>query len=516
MALRVLKKQVITPVRGIDISKPGDLIDALSASNAQNVQVKNGVIQKRIGTVSIGSSLGGRILGMGELEVGINRYLVRIGLTTAQVLDRSGPTWSNIKTGLTGTVDDQIYFAYPNIGGSKVMVYVNGVDRPRKYDGSTEAALGGTPPVARFAAYFGGYMVLAYIIDGGDTFFARVQWSDTGDPETWTPAGDNNAGSIDLADDESNSEITGIHPFGDFLSVHKEGSIYLGQVVTTSEVFRFSRKETVGAVSNGSIQNLPGGYQCFLSRDGIRLFNGVSSDLIGSSINEELRDSMNPQQLKRATSILVQDIDEYWVGIPIGSDTEPQTVYKFNYKTGDVYKDSRNGLMVMALSRITDQESWDSDSESWDSDTTRWDSILDSELHKAVMFGDDDGVVTQRSNINNDNGTAIDAYWDSKDFTILDLDTSFPIGTMIRSTRMEVWAKGSGVTAYYSTDEGTTWTTIGTLTLSSSYPTDASPLFLYFDVISTRIRFRFRNNTAGQSFTLKQFWVNMSPREVRG
>jgi hypothetical protein len=88
-------------------------------------------------------------------------------------------------------------------------------------------------------------------------------------------------------------------------------------------------------------------------------------------------------------------------------------------------------------------------------------------------------------------------------------------GRLVNWQLMQVWAKGSGLTAYYSTDGGVTFTEIGTLTLSADYPTDDDPDYLYFDVVSSKIRFRFRNNTTGETFTLKQFALEAVPREVR-
>lgn len=506
-----LKTQVIQPVIGIDVSKPGSFIDPRATTDCQNMEIKRGVIQKRQGSIVHGSSLGERIMGMTELEDGINTYLVRVGLTKVELLNKSTTTWGNIAhTALTGTIDDEIDFAFPLIGAVRHMVFTNGVDAIRKMSTSTDAVLGGTPPKCRYLLDYAGYLVLAYVIDGGTNYGTRVQWCDTGDPEEWAAG---NAGSLELLEDST--DITGINIFDQFVAVHKENSIYLGNLVSTSDVFSFNRKETPGAIANGTIQNLPTGEQIFLSRDGIRIFNGVSSTLIDSSVNDELRDSMNPEFVKRATSVLVKDLDEYWVGVAIGSQEEPETVYKYNYRTGQVYKDTRPGLMVMTLSKQTDQEDWDSDPDTWDSDSSRWDSVTDLALHRQVVFGFETGVTTIRNTSPNDNGVAIDTVWDSKDFTIQDVYPQKPIGSIVRWGPIEIWAKGTGLTGYYSTDSGSSWTSIGSLTLSSDYPTDSSPLYLYFDAISSKIRFRFRSNTLGQTFTFKQFWITAKPREAR-
>jgi hypothetical protein len=506
------KISIPIPSGGLVVDKPAEYIDERAISNCQNIEIKRSIVQQRQGADSLGSSLGERIQGMAELESGINTYFVRVGTTKAQVINKSTLAWTDIdNTALTASEEDQVHFGFPPITNVKTMVYTNGVDNIRKFTGTgNDADLGGSPPKCRFLIDFKGYLVLAYVIDG-DTYFARVQWSDTGDPEEWTTG---NADSTNLLEDSL--EITGLARFGDFLAVHKESAIYLGQLVNTSEVFRFTRKETgAGTIAQGSIQNLPDGTQIFLARDGFRLFNGVTSTLIQSSIIDELRDTVSPQWAYRASSVLVRDLDEYWCGVPTGSQEDPETVYKYNYRTGQVYKDERSNLTSMALYRRTESEAWDDDSNTWDSDTTRWDSITELALFRAVVFGDSDGVSTLRSTSANDVSTAIDSIWDTKDFTISDIDETKDIGNLVRWKGLDVWAKGDTVTAYYSTDSGSTWNSIGSLDLDSDYPGDDGPDILYFDVLSSKIRFRFRNSTASESWGLKQYVISYSVREAR-
>lgn len=511
--LMAQKLSIAIPSGGLVVDKPAEFIDTRAISNCSNIEIKRNIVQKRQGGDALGTSLGERIMGQAELESGINTYFVRVGLTKAQTVNKTSLAWTDIQhSALTGSAQDQVNFAFPLIGAVKYLAYTNGVDAIRKYSGTgNDADLAGTPPKALYMIDFKSYLVLAYVIDSGTSYFARVQWSDTADPETWTGG---NSGSVNLLEDSL--EITGIARFGDFLAVHKESAIYLGQLVTTSEVFRFTRKETgAGALAQGSIQNLPDGTQIFLARDGLRLFNGVTSTLIPSPIIDELRDFINPQWVKRATSVLVKDLDEYWCGIPIGSQEEPETVYKYNYRTGQVYKDSRPGLMSMALYKKIGSDAWDDDPDPWDSDTTRWDSITELALHKQVVLGDDEGNSVLRSSSANDSSVAIDSLWDTKDFTIADLDESRDIGNFVRWKGLDIWAKGSAVTVYYSVDSGSTWNTIGTATLDSDYPEDDEPDILYFDVMSSKIRFRYRNNSIDQSWALKQYVLSYSVRGPR-
>lgn len=510
--MQKLKKGVPLPVLGIDTAGPADYLDPRSTPDSLNMEIYRNTIRKRIGTAALGSSLSERVMAIRQLQIGTFIYLVRTGLTKVEVLNQTTSTWSSIANApLTGAIGDRFDFAFPNISGSKVMVFTNGYDNIRKFTGSgNDANLGGSPPKAKFCMAYGSYLVLANIIDGGDNFYTRVQWSDTGDPETWTGG---NTGSVDLLEDDQ--DITGLGVFADYITVHKDGAIYIGSTVPSSEVFVFNRKSTgVGTVSHNTIQNLPTGEQCFLSRQGVHLFNGITAPLIQSPVMDEMRETMNPEYLYKSWSVLVRELDEYWVGVPVGDQEEPETVYKFNYRTGRFYKDSRTGICAVSSFERTNQLTWDDKTNTWDSDTTRWNDVIYLELSPTILFGDTSGNTTRRTPIYNDNATAISSYWVSKDFTIADISQD-EMGRLVRWTAMQVWCKGNAVDIDYSTDEGATWTSITTATLSADYPTDSAPLYAYFDVVSSQIRFRFSNDTAGESFTLKKFIIEAIPREMR-
>lgn len=510
------KLNVNLPSNGLIVDRPAEFIDPHSASSLKNVETNRSIIRKRLGTSALGSAHASRIQRMFELQVGATTRLFRIGLADVEVYNKSTDVWSSVAyTPLTGSEADMVSYAFPLISGVKTAVYTNGIDPIRKCGISgSDAVLGGSPPKARFVQAFGTYLVLGYVVDGGNAYYSRVQWCDTGDPENWTPGVGSNAGSIDLLEDPE--DITGLGVFGGFLTVHKANSIYLGQLVTTSSVFRFDRKATgVGAVSGATIQNIPSGEQIFLASDGIHLFNGITAPLIDSPVQDELREEMNPAYLYKAQSVFVEELDEYWVCLPTGSDTEPQTVYKYNWRTRQIYKDDRADLTAMCVYLNTQEDTWNDRAHAWNSDTTRWNSVTNLSMNPVVAFGFSDGVTAKRTaNSNDDLGVAVDSKIETKDFTSIDAGTT-DIDTIMRWKGMEVWAKGDSVEVLYSSDGGSTWTSAGTLALSSTYPGDDAPLNVYFDVVSSRLRIRFTNSIAAESFTLKKYILEATKREAR-
>ena len=75
--------------------------------------------------------------------------------------------------------------------------------------------------------------------------------------------------------------------------------------------------------------------------------------------------------------------------------------------------------------KIRTDVTWDDVSISWDNITTRWDGKSAEPLFPIVLLNSNDGYTFKRtSTVNNDNGVLIDAFWESKDYTALDLDSS--------------------------------------------------------------------------------------------
>lgn len=511
-----IKLNVPLPSKGLVVDRPAEFVDSRSASSIRNMEINRSVIRKKIGSISVGSSLSQRIMRYFELQVGPLTRLFRVGTTDIQVLNKPTDTWlSVVSTPLTGSAENPVSYAFPLLAGTKIVTYTNGIDSIRKIAiTGSESDLGGSPPLAKYMQAFGPYLVLANIVDSGNNYYSRVQWCDTGDPESWTPGGSSNAGSADLLEDPE--DITGLGVFGNSLTVHKDNSIYTAQLVTTSNVFRFDRKPTgVGTVAGATIQNIPTGEQIFLASDGIHIFNGITAPLIDSPIQDELREEMNPAYAYKSHAIFVEELDEYWVAVPIGSDEEPSTIYKYNWRTKQIYTDYRSNNTAMGLFLNTDDLTWADMTFAWDSATTRWNSLNLGSLNPTVIFGDSSGTSLKRSATTyNDNGSAVSANCDTKDFTAEDVGLP-DMDVMIRWKGLEVWAKGNSVTVYYSTNSGSSWVSAGTLTLSSDYPGDDAPLNAWFDVVSSKIRFRFINNTSSESFTLKKYQIEATPREAR-
>lgn len=500
MAVNLLKKGSILLIKGIDTSMPAEYIE--SATNSVNMEVFESILQKRRGYNTKGSIIGGTNK---EIMNGVifrredADYNIRIGRDKIEKYNNTLVDWDDI-TGddLTGSSDNIISLATPLLGGQPILCFTNSVDPIRKWTalGNT-VLLGGDPPNGKFIQEYKTYLVVGNIT-GGIDLAQGVQWSDSANPEEWSSG---NAGSRSL--EEDNKDITGLNIFGNYLCVHKETSIYLGYLVNTDNIFQFDRKNTgVGTVANNSIVNLPTGEQVFVSLDGIRIFNGISAPLIDSPINEEIRQSINRQYAFKSWGCLVLEKDEVWLGVPIGSEIVGQTIFKYNYVKKVIYKDVIANATVAWVGSSDSSITWDQMMGTWDENNSRWNDTALNEGASVINIGRNDGyVISSDDTALSDGGSKINGFYDTKDYQ----DSQ---ETISRFSELQVWMRGTGtVDIYYSIDEGNTWYLLygSPLTLTAVFPQFDDPQILYLDVVATKIRFRFQNNTATDSLYIKQF-----------
>lgn len=500
----------ISPSLGIDSSIPATYIDPRSSPRHKNVQVWKALIEKRRGGALYGATLAERVLSVGSFIRESAQSRFRVGPTKFQGWD--GSAWQNrAHAALTGNDTHIVDWAVPELAGKKILVYTNYIDAPRKWTGTgNDALLGGSPPKCRYFINYQGYLLALNTEETGTAYPSRVRWPEAGNIEGWA-SGD--YGVKDLLDDAK--EITGGENFGRYAAVHKETAIYLGYLTGTSSTIRFERREAQGTAAGNTILNLPDGSQAYVSKTGIRLFNGVNAPLIQSPVNEELRETMNPEYIYRSFGLLMEHIDEAWFWVPIGSSQNPDTIFKYNFITRQIYKDERSGATAAGLHEITDQESWDEDPDSWDSDPTAWNSLTSQALAPRAIIGYSGGVTLERTDTPDDNGVAVDSEWETKDYTAADLGYDDPEGMEIEWQGIEMIIKGTAIDVYYSLDQGTTFTLIGRKTLTSSWPTYRAPIISYFRAFNATCRFKFKNNIIGGSFAIKQIRPIAVQREGR-
>ncbi len=130
-----------------------------------------------------------------------------------------------------------------------LVIAVNGVDACQKFQlgvSTNFAALGGTPPSARFAATVRDFVVLGRIPGNPN----RIKWSGINNAETWTPDPTTQSDQQDLPDGGWVQGIVG----GEFGTVFQERSIKRMTYIGAPLVFQFDEiGRNLGATIEGAI-----------------------------------------------------------------------------------------------------------------------------------------------------------------------------------------------------------------------------------------------------------------------
>jgi len=411
--------------------------------------------------------------------------------------DTSVSEWKRVTDAtedFTGT-DDNLFFAdnARDSSGNDIFVITNGIDNIKKYDGSTLADLGGSPPKAKFLLNFEDYLMLFFTIEGGNNYPQRVRWSDTGNAEEWSSG---NAGWWDL---EGEDWISGVGVLGSYVIVFKERSIFAGRKVISSSVFDFDKiVDGVGCIAPKTIVNVEDELY-FLGNDNVYAFTGRGLEVIGESIRDKLFSFLNPSLSYLAFAHYIEELSEYRLYFPTTNSSDfcdACFIYNTRLKAWTYNKRTKvfscGGYYVRQTTAT-----WDTLSGTWDEQTGRWDDRAYLSLSPTNLLGDKNGYTYEIDYTETDEDTeATESYFDTKD---IHLD-----GRKLSFSWLRVWAKGTGLKVYYSTDEGESFSELGTITLSDG---DFKPYKLTKRINCETIRFRFENTDAGGRFKIQKIEV---------
>lgn len=488
-----LRKAELQPVKGINLAIPSTYLPD-GNNYPQNMQYLRGEMKKRDGKSVIGGvSLGAqKILHLGTFETtsGNNR-LIRHTKTNIQKYNTAQKRWDDI-TGADLTGSETDFTSSGVVTESDLYLSTNYINNIRKYaDTGVTANLGGSPPKAKFIEYVTPYVLLAYV----DTFPSKVAWCDTGQPEVWAGG---NAGSVLLSDDST--YIRGMKKLRDYVFVYKEGSIYKGNKVATSDVFDFGGPFSTGkGLYSGRAIASDGENHYYMGLNDFHINNGVRIIDIGGPIREYLFNRLNRERNNTCHAIHMEYYKEVWFFVTVAGSDWPEEVWKYNYETGFWYFDTVANCTASINYKQSTSLTWDDLIGTWDQQIIHWDDQQGSTDAPIQVFGFDTGFTARLdSSLVNDMGQAVDARLDTKDFTGL---THNGIEFDSRFLQFDVWASGDTVKLSYSLDYGANWIFVGEKALGSSI----ERVIFYFDVIAKRIRFRLQAESLASRLIIRGF-----------
>ena len=161
-------------------------------------------------------------------------------------------------------------------------IITNGTDEVKKWDGSSFAALGGSPPTGKYVFVNKEKIFIA----GNSTNPSMLYWSASGELEDWSTA--ENAGSANVGKDDGD-QIMGISKIHGNTTIFKQNTIWT-LYGSTADEFRLEPSNAELGTTNGrTIAETPGGLR-YLARDGLRVYDGYNSYNISDDVYDDLHE----------------------------------------------------------------------------------------------------------------------------------------------------------------------------------------------------------------------------------
>lgn len=507
----LLRKGILLPVAGVDFAKPATFISDQHGFPT-NMRYDRGLLRKRPGKTLLGSQIADttQIMGLGKLELaGGTKHLVRASKTKLERYNTGTSAWASISnTDFTGGNED--FFQFATVTESGLLIITNGFDRLRKWSGSgNNAALGGSPPYAKYLTYLSPYLILGYTNDGVSNEPWRTAWCDTDAPEIWTGG---NSGEALFSDEPS--PIQNVAKLNEFCAVYKKQSLGLLRKVDPPDIFQpITVKTGVGLGAPRAFADAEGSHY-FMGQNDFFVWNGIRVESIGNPVREEVFSRINREKINRCWALHIQELNEIWFAVVISGEDWPTEIWKYNYRLGYWFFDTCASLTCGITYERVNTLAWDDAVGTWDEQQTAWDAGVTVASWEDTILGRADGYTDQLDyTTTNDNQLAVSAFFITKDFVGEQLEVSE------RWLQFNVWAKGPGkLYVDYSTDFGSTWTSIPYKSSQAYVDLDGTmrQYEFYLDTWAPQIRFRLRNAEVGETFYLQALYpFYVSREEIR-
>lgn len=495
--MRRLRRSTVAPVGGLRTDLSAELLNPRESPELRNVIFREDVLRKEYGYSSVKTGLTGTVMRICRF----NDY------TFAHTEDKFYVEYSddwNDKTGGTtpsGGLDDH----WSSTHFDDLYIFTNGIDAIQAWDyntGNTAADLGGSPPLARWLLPFAGRLCLYDVTNVGTRFALRVRWSVVEDAADWSGAG---SGSVDLTtldpdDMIMRAELLAGRPF----IYGQRGITYQEYRGEFSAPFAFRDiASSVGLVGRRTLANVDGRQHIFMAKDGIyRLTADLGIESIGETVRDSVFGDITPEFADR--SFMFYDAGDRVVRlyIPTGGSELPDRGYE--YKVDDGTWSKLDGDYYSAgFHQLTDAVTWDDLDIPWDGYDRRWDDSSLRALEDLLYMGMESEIVRLKES-RNLGDAVISSEFQTKDFFV---EEGGYKDRAVNWMEFAVEARGDQIDLSYSTDRGSSWISVGTMSLTDSW----ERVRLDFEVASPQIRFKLENSTDAGRMEIREFQLGYIP-----
>lgn len=412
---------------------------------------------------------------------------------------------------MTGDEDD----AYTSCVQNDFYIFSNGI-APLKYwdqTAATVAELPGTSAISTYSLLVFGERVVAYrvgdnprrvkytIVGGISTVPAATDWSNSG------------SGDEDLDSYFGDDVIMTALRLGNYVVIYGKNTIVMQEHTgdATNPFSYYTRVTGKGTPSRRGVVSV-GNFHVMLGWDDVYVFNGgQEAESIGRKVRDELFRIINPQYIHRSFVRYLREKMEVRIYFPkIGSES-PDTYFSYSLRNGSWTRGSRSYTAGGSHVKKT-SETWETFGEgvaTWDSAIGRWDDVVQEQDAPTDLYGTSDGQIHQDLEASyNLIDVAISSRFETKDFVVGERY----LASMTNWFEFTFEAIGHTVDVSYSTDQGVTWSTPVTFTLTTQWTSYS----LHLSINNPNVRFLFSNSELNQTYDVRNFELGYVRGSDRG
>jgi len=371
----------LRPTRGIASDTPAHEVSDDFYTTGQNVQFRNGFAQRVFGSRAVYGTMPVSVVQhlLNARMSGTNFWLV-FGPDEVHALETSNSDDVTPTLGLQ-TVPAPWYYSSTLLNG--VPVFTNGLDLPQYWAGDVLTPFQTLPgwPVGTICKSICAfrYHLFALDIDGpGGHFENQVKWSDAAPPGTvpgtWTPAANNEAGDVELADTPGPAHL-GL-PLRGSLLIYKRSSTYAVDFIGGNDIFAFRTLFTSsGALTRHSACDVNG--QHFVVADGdILLTDGTNRKSVGQSrMRDFLFGQIDQNNYENLFCIYHRARNEVWTCFPESGSTYCTLALVYDVATDSFGVRDLDDVTCAAIGIVNDtagDDSWAGADYFWADATQFW------------------------------------------------------------------------------------------------------------------------------------------------
>jgi len=406
---------------------------------------------------------------------------------------------------------DHVIVVDPSTNDS-LLLFANGTDPCKQFDGTTVSDLTGAPYSGKFLAYYHNHTLMAYLRDitTGDYYPQSVAYSVAGDPTDWAAAG---SGITQLTADPA--VITGMAMLKEHLFVFKQMSITTVMYTqnATSPFDFIENTANIGTPIGRTIGVVDNNFLFFLGPDSIYMFDGVNCVDVGIGITRFLMDNLNYLYLETSHAVVMRDHHLYCLFVPIGSGaTTPNYCFAYDYQqkiwTIWAFADRISGSGKLAKTQFFIRWMDVPAGTTWAAYPGTWGGRRLSSGAPYTVLGDTAGGLHKFDDTDTDDGTAITAWFVTSDFDCGDPKHAKKFLEFIYAAYPDVTAAYDDLNLSCSVDYGNSW--YGPVTITLQGTADMTEHVFNTIQFGKQIRYKIENVTGGD-FEVEGFVVGYHP-----